>query len=331
MIDSRQQILHGMKKSFLSNLFPPKKPTHRIKAQAELIEARILFSAVPLGGGLNSGDIFEEIGLVNELSTNGHNFNSTSQKNLELVVIDERVDGLAQILQDLTAQQSAGRALTIIQVGANSDAIAQISEQLRTGERFSAIHVVSHSVAANLQLGRDGLNAQTVVDQAQAIAGWSNFLTEDADIRLYGCSFASTPAGIELLNVLTSLTNADVAASNNTTGHHLRGADWQLEVTTGVQSTAPLLTEKTQISWQHSLDGSANLGTPISIPTIPIVGPFPTNPTPIVSSNGVAMARNSLGNSLVVWGQADSLQPWLTTGYAQLVGADGSFIGPALK
>ena len=62
------------------------------------------------------------------------------------------------------------------------------------------------------------LDAQTLLQRAGEVAGWSAALSADADLLLYGCDVAQTAAGQQLRADLAALTGADVAASTDLTG-----------------------------------------------------------------------------------------------------------------
>ena len=62
---------------------------------------------------------------------------------------------------------------------------------------------------------------------------WSQALTDDADILLYGCDVASGELGQAFVQMLGQLTGADVAASDDLTGSSALGGDWTLEFSTG--------------------------------------------------------------------------------------------------
>ncbi|WNZ24967.1 DUF4347 domain-containing protein [Leptolyngbya sp. NK1-12] len=114
-------------------------------------------------------------------------------------------------------------------------AIDQITQILSTRSNISAVHLVSHGSNGALQLGGD-----TISDLSEYIAElklWSNSLTADADILLYGCNVAADGTGQALVNQLSQLTGADVAASDDLTG---LGGDWQLEYQTGSIETAAI-------------------------------------------------------------------------------------------
>ena len=79
-------------------------------------------------------------------------------------------------------------------------------------------------------------------------------LTETGDILFYGCNLASSGNGHSLLNSIAHLTGADVAASDDNTGHAVFDADWDLEFTTGKIETPVNLSQELQDNWGHLLN-----------------------------------------------------------------------------
>ncbi|MCB2002836.1 MAG: DUF4347 domain-containing protein, partial [Rhodoferax sp.] len=53
-----------------------------------------------------------------------------------------------------------------------------------------------------MQLGHTRLDANTLLTRADAIAAWSGALTADADLLLYGCDFAQSGVGQQLVRDL---------------------------------------------------------------------------------------------------------------------------------
>ncbi|WNZ24949.1 DUF4347 domain-containing protein [Leptolyngbya sp. NK1-12] len=120
-------------------------------------------------------------------------------------------------------------------LASSQDAIEQITQVLASRSGISAVHLVSHGSSGALQLG-----AETISDLSEydaELQQWSNALTADADILLYGCNVAAGEAGVAFANSLAQLTDADVAASDDLTG---LGGDWTLEYQTGSIETAAI-------------------------------------------------------------------------------------------
>ena len=83
------------------------------------------------------------------------------------------------------------------------------------------------------------LNSTTLQQNRDAVAGWGNALTENGDMLLYGCNVAADSDGQRLLETISDITGADVAASRSSnTGHPSLSGDWELEYTKGKSKRA---------------------------------------------------------------------------------------------
>ncbi|MBF2048181.1 MAG: DUF4347 domain-containing protein, partial [Elainella sp. C42_A2020_010] len=133
----------------------------------------------------------------------------------------------------LIAQFQAGTEVHLLD--ASQDAIEQITQVLANRTDVSAVHLVSHGRNGALQLGGDTIS--DLSEYTAALKLWSNSLTADADILLYGCSVAANAAGVAFVQSLAQLTGADVAASDDLTG---QGGDWNLEYQTGQVETVSM-------------------------------------------------------------------------------------------
>ncbi|AFY68806.1 hypothetical protein Pse7367_0498 [Thalassoporum mexicanum PCC 7367] len=162
------------------------------------------------GAGLNSGELGGVV-FVDERAASAGNFAAGALPGLEVVFLDADRDGVAQIGEYLSGFGGFGQGFG----------------------QVSAIHIISHAASGGMQLGASWLGQETIDSYSEAIAGWQNSLTADADILLYGCNVAKGEAGLGFVQSLSQLSGADVAASDDLTGSSLLGGDWDLEVTTG--------------------------------------------------------------------------------------------------
>ena len=71
-------------------------------------------------------------------------------------------------------------------------------------------------------------------------------LTDDGDILFYGCNVASTEGGKTLINKISEITKADIAASDDVTG---KSGDWKLESKVGNIETKNI----SQVNYIHDL------------------------------------------------------------------------------
>lgn len=151
----------------------------------------------------------------------------SSANTYQVIFIDSAVDNY----QDLV--KGADPNAEVVILDANRSGIQQITEVLAAQQNIEAIHIVSHGNEASLQLGSDlltGANLEHFTDQIQQ---WGNALTESGDLLLYGCDVAAGSIGEAFVNKLSTLTGADIAASNDLTGNAALGGDWLLEMATG--------------------------------------------------------------------------------------------------
>jgi Tol biopolymer transport system component len=84
-----------------------------------------------------------------------------------------------------------------------------------------------------LWLGNRFINSNTLEQYSDHLQSWGAALAPDADILLYGCNVAAGEAGQQFVQLLSQLTGADIAASNNLTGSAALGGNWELEVKIG--------------------------------------------------------------------------------------------------
>ncbi|MCP4968896.1 MAG: DUF4347 domain-containing protein, partial [bacterium] len=113
-------------------------------------------------------------------------------------------------------------------------------------------HIIAHGSDGSVDLGNTTLNADTLNQNQLSIALWANAFDEAGDILIYGCNLAETADGQSLVNNLSELTLADVAASDDPTGHASLGGDWDLEYTQGQIETDTLIDQDTAEQW-HGL------------------------------------------------------------------------------
>lgn len=156
-----------------------------------------------------------------------------------LVVVDAAVPELDQLIAGLGSHD-------VLVIDSRRDGVAQITEALasRTGS-LDSLHIISHGSDGSLALGNGALDLNSMGQIAQ----WSHALSSHADILLYGCNVAGSK-GQTFLTQLSQLTGADVAASDDLTG---AGGDWELEVSTGAIEAVLALDSATQANYRGTL------------------------------------------------------------------------------
>ena len=167
----------------------------------------------------------------------------------EVVFVDSAVPDVDQLLRDLRQERGDDNGLAIITLDSTRNGIAQITAALTEYSDLDAIHIVSHGDDGSVQLGATTLSNDNFDMYANVISGWQNAMSDSADLLFYGCDLAASEDGRELLQSVSTLTGADVAASDDLTGHADLGGDWVFEYTVGLVETAVAFSEA--VSYTH--------------------------------------------------------------------------------
>lgn len=149
----------------------------------------------------------------------------------EIVFIDSRVPDQKTPINSILSKDSS--AIKILIIDSDKDGIDQITDSLSAHRDIEAIHIISHGQSGAIRLGNSLVDSETLTEKASTLKTWSSFLQPGADILLYGCNIAACESGEQFVELLHSLSGADVAASNDATGNSEMGGDWDLEVFLG--------------------------------------------------------------------------------------------------
>ncbi len=166
--------------------------------------------------------------------------------NSNLVFIDSQIDDFSTLISGIQDAE-------VIVLDSTKDGIAQITAALSQRQEISSLQIISHGHIGSLQLGITNLNINNLDNYAAELQQWSQHLTSDADILLYGCQVAAEANGQEFIQALSEITTADIAASKDLTGSIELGGDWDLEITTGEIETELNLDLASQESYQSLL------------------------------------------------------------------------------
>ena len=168
----------------------------------------------------------------------------------QLVVIDERIEGFETLVADITGNESAATAYDVLVVGRDENGFELVSDYLNGLTSYGAIHLVGHGNDNQIQLGSENLSTDTFARYESELQNWNQGLEADADILLYGCEVASSEQGQELVDQISAITGADVAASDDLTGNADLGGDWEFEYTVGLVQTDVVFTSQIQADYQ---------------------------------------------------------------------------------
>ena len=167
----------------------------------------------------------------------------------ELVFLDPRVENRDVLLDELREQRERGRQVDMYVLDAHRDGIAFISSVLARYQAVDAMHLVSHARPGAVQLGRTWLSADRLDAYARHIETWRTSLSSGADLLFYGCDLAANASGRAMLQSLHELTDVDIAASIDGTGHRVRGGNWGFEYRRGVIETDVMFGRDLQARW----------------------------------------------------------------------------------
>ena len=217
-------------------LTPNDTPHNRTPSLFERLEDRVLFDGVP-----DATFILPEAesATIQPAQVAGAQ-SAVPTAPRELIFIDGGVENSEQLVQSLLESNSSSQ-FEIFYLQSDQDGIEQISNRLNeTDVPYDAVHILSHGEAGNVELGSSTLTSNNINRYMSDLASWSNALTDDADILLYGCELAGNEEGQNLIQTISSVSGADVAASVDLTGDATAGGDWQLEFVTGRVQTLTL-------------------------------------------------------------------------------------------
>jgi hypothetical protein len=150
----------------------------------------------------------------------------------EIAFVDSSVDNVQSLIAGLD------RSVEVVIIDAASDGVEQIGRALEGRSDVDAIHVFAHGEQGRLFLGTAVLDAASMqgehLDELTAVR---DVLAETGDILIYGCDFTGGEDGLQAAILLGSITGADIAASEDTTGSAALGGDWDLETEVGTLET----------------------------------------------------------------------------------------------
>ena len=235
------------------------KPTLPRKSRSALVfeelEPRLLLSVdlpidVPATLAPDRGDD-EPLSLHEEITATAVTVEQYATH--ELVFVDTDTPDYQALVDDLLSNRNEERQIEVIMLDNSSDGIAQITDTLSEHRELDAVHIISHGSAGSIDLGGTRLEFDTLLANSTAIQGWANAFSDSGDLLIYGCNLAATEDGQALVGSLARLTGADVAASDDLTGHTSLGGDWVLEYRTGAIETTAAVSSYAQGTWNNVL------------------------------------------------------------------------------
>jgi ELWxxDGT repeat protein len=204
----------------------------------------------------------------------------------QLVVIDPRVSSYQQLIAGILPNTS------VLLLDSQKEAIEQITQALQEHKKIDSLHLIAHGAPGQLFLGRNPWDILYLDNLAEQVADWRQFLTDRAQVLVYGCETGADRSGREFVQKLQSLTGRVVAASSKFIGRVADEINWNLDVRTANFLPATVFSD-------HTLaDYAGLLGEPYLVkdinPTVSGIGIFATG----AGSDLVAGGGASLGSTL---------------------------------
>ncbi len=185
----------------------------------------------------------------------------------EVVFIDTTVNGYEQLVDGLLDNADDNRQLELVLLDSSRSGAEQITEALARYDELDAIHIVSHGNDNAVQLGDTWITGDNLDEFSTVFSEWGQSLAQDADLLLYGCDLASSAEGRALVDSLSDLTGADVAASSDLTGNDSYGGDWELEYETGLIDTSVAFDSQSVTAFAGVLAGAPVPTVTVNAPT----------------------------------------------------------------
>ncbi|PTA63327.1 hypothetical protein C9I36_15985, partial [Pectobacterium punjabense] len=140
-----------------------------------------------------------------------------------------------------TLVNSVPAGVDVFLLDSSKDGLTQMAVWAETHTGYDAIHILSHGNEGQVRLGNLTLDSATAEARSADLAKLGTALTQDGDLLLYGCDIAQD-TGKSFVSLLSQLTQADIAASDDLTGAASKGGNWQLETTVGnIETTGAAL------------------------------------------------------------------------------------------
>ena len=176
----------------------------------------------------------------------------------EVVFVDTATPDYQSLVDDIRSHSGGERQVEVILLDHGADGIREITDVLSTRKDVSAVHIIGHGADGQVELGKDTLNFESLLQNATQIKSWGNALAPGADLLIYGCDVAQYADGRSLVDALARLTGADVAASEDLTGAANESGDWTLEYQDGRIDTPVVISGSKQAVWGGILDAASS-------------------------------------------------------------------------
>ncbi|MBE9068270.1 DUF4347 domain-containing protein [Leptolyngbya cf. ectocarpi LEGE 11479] len=161
-----------------------------------------------------------------------------------IAFVDSDVSQSDTLIQGLQADK-------VFLLNAQTSAIEQITQTLGQYQNLESVHIFSHGSENALQFANGYFSQANLSEYEDELAAWGKALSPNGDLLFYGCNLAA--GGDQFIQQISQLTQADVAASDDITGHTSLDGNWDLERSIGSIEAAIAVDPATQASYQGQL------------------------------------------------------------------------------
>ncbi len=186
-------------------------------------------------------------------------------------------------------------SIEVVLLDAAKDGVLQITDTLAQRSNISASTFLRTELRAH---SRSGRRCSTLtrwrVPTGRASRRSGRRFPQMPTCLIYGCSFGSGVDGAKAAQMFADITGADIAASDDLTGHADLGGDWDLEVEVGHIESHTGISERAQSEWHGLLTLTAS-GSETRVNTTTSGSEQTSN------TAGRQIASDSAGNYVVVW------------------------------
>ncbi|MFO1002604.1 MAG: DUF4347 domain-containing protein [Planctomycetaceae bacterium] len=180
---------------------------------------------------------------------------SDENSGIELVFVDTGIENYETIVDDIRANSRATRAVQVVLLDASQNGMKQINLYMSgMTQTVDTVHFITHGTDRALKLGSTWIDAGSLASHQSEFEEWRSVLSPNADLVFYGCDLAGGESGRSILESIALWTNADVAASDDSTGLQSLGGDWDLEYSIGDIDSAIIVSGELQREWYGLLD-----------------------------------------------------------------------------
>lgn len=255
--------------------------------ELQSLEDRILYSAgpMPIDSNLSPGtEATEQVDYIESMEAQLDQFSTLDEllvsksagshltpefenesSQIELAIIDQSVEGYQELVDDLLNHLPDHASYELIYLAPETGGLEQITSKLPIESNYSTVHLISHGRDGELTFGATHLSESNLNEYAQPLFELREAMASNADLLIYGCNVAQSQTGERFIQALAEVLDADVAASDDITGHHTLGGDWTFEYSVGAIDTQAAFSSQLQSSWEYTLPVALPIPTEFDI------------------------------------------------------------------